>query len=75
MTYYKVKKQPIFFNGGTYYPERAMSKNKTLPADVIEMTDEEAGAWGEEYIEEVRTPKKTSEKIPESPKKEGKSKK
>lgn len=52
MTQYKVLKQPISYNGGVFYPERRAG-NKIIEADVVEIDENTAKAYGDEYLEKV----------------------
>jgi hypothetical protein len=50
--YYKVL-QCIAFGGGTYYGERNIG-DKTIPADVVIMSEKDASAFGKDYLQEVK---------------------
>jgi hypothetical protein len=54
-SYYEVK-QAIAHNGQSYYPARKAG-DKTIPADIVEMDDDRAGAYGKNYLKKVDKPK------------------
>jgi len=51
-SFYKVL-HALAYNGGQYYPERKAGGEKTIPADVIEMDDDTARAFGKDYVKKV----------------------
>ncbi len=61
MPKYKVINQAIAYNGQTYYPERKVG-DKKIPADVVEMSEEEAKAYGKDYLVKISKGEETKEK-------------
>lgn len=53
--YYEVK-EAIAYGGKTHYPARKAG-DKTIPADIVEMDEETANAYGKNYLKKVDKPK------------------
>jgi hypothetical protein len=51
-TYFYKVLQAIYYQGGNFYPERSAG-DKTIPADVIEMDEPTAKAFGQDYLKKV----------------------